>query len=215
MKKYDAVIFDLDGTLLDTLQDLANSANWALERQGLGPHSLDDIRSFVGNGVRSLMAKALPGGEGYPRFEEAFADFRSHYAEHCRDCTRPYPHIMELVENLSVKGYMLAVVSNKSDAEVKRLCEEHFGALIPVAVGERAGIRRKPAPDSVLHTLEELGIEKSRAVYVGDSEVDIETAGRTGVDCIAVTWGFRSVAQLKEAGATTIIDFPLALMELV
>ena len=215
MRKYDAVIFDLDGTLLDTLQDLADSVNWALERQGAALRSLDEIRTFVGNGVRSLMTKALPGGEEHPCFEEAFADFRRHYAEHCRDNTKPYPQIMELLADLSAGGYAMAVVSNKSDAEVRRLCEEHFGGLIPLAVGERPGVQRKPSPDSVLLTLEQLGVERERAVYVGDSEVDVETVRRAEVDCIAVAWGFRSVEQLRAAGATTVIHSPLDLLSLV
>lgn len=215
MKTYEAVIFDLDGTLLDTLEDLANSVNWALSRQGVPHRTLEEVRSFVGNGVRNLMIRALPGGESHPYFEEAFADFRSHYAEHCRDNTRPYPHIMDVVHLLAEKGCRLAVVSNKSDAEVRQLCKEHFGGVIPLAVGERPGIRRKPEPDSVLATLEQMGVSRAGAVYVGDSEVDVATARNAGVACIAVTWGFRSFAELRAAGAEILIDDPLELVSLV
>ena len=213
--KYQAVIFDLDGTLLDTLEDLRSSVNHALEHFGLPGRSLEEIRTFVGNGVRNLMTKAVPGGTDEPRFEEIFAEFKSHYAVHWRDFTRPYDGAVELVEELYRRGLKLAVVSNKSDAEVKNLCKEFFGEHILVVRGEVPGVPRKPAPDAVLLALEGLGMERSQALYVGDSEVDVRTARNTEVDCVAVTWGFRSRDELAHEGATVFIDHPSELLTLL
>ena len=205
---YNTVIFDLDGTLLDTLQDLADSANYALRAMGFPERSLSEVRSFVGNGVRRLMALCVPDGEDNPRFEECFAVFNEHYDAHCRDNTKPYDGIMKLLSDLTKKEYKLAIVSNKPDAPVKVLTREWFGNYISVAIGEKATVRKKPAPDTVLKALDELWSEKWEAVYVGDSEVDIATAKNAGVDCISVTWGFRDEAWLKENGATMIAHEP-------
>ena len=212
--KYQAVIFDMDGTLLDTLRDLMNSVNFALEQHGAPRRTLEEIRGFVGNGVRTLITRSL-GSADRPDFEEVFADFRRHYAEHCRDTTQPYPHILELVRELSARGYRLAIVSNKTDPEVKALNDEYFEGLFQSAVGECEGINRKPAPDTVLKTLRDLGLSREQAVYVGDSEVDVMTARNAGVDCIAVTWGFRSPEQLRQAGASVLLDDPRGMLELV
>lgn len=214
-KTYRAVIFDLDGTLLDTLEDLTASVNHALRRYAGTERSTEEIRSFVGNGVRMLMSRSLPGGAESPCFEEAFAAFREHYAAHCRDRTRPYPGIPELVGELRGRGLLLAVVSNKTDPEVKRLNREYFGGIFPLAVGEREGVRRKPAPDSLFRVLEELGAGREEALYVGDTEVDVQTARNAGVDCVAVTWGFRSPEQLREAGASVLVRSPAELAELL
>lgn len=213
--KYQAVVFDLDGTLLDTLEDLRCSVNHALRLFGFPERSLEEIRTFVGNGVRNLMTKALPGGTDEPRFEEIFAEFKRHYAVHWRDFTRPYAGIVELVEELHRRSLKLAVVSNKSDAEVKNLCREFFGEYILVARGEVAGIPRKPAPDAVLLALESLGMERRHVLYVGDSEVDVRTARNAEVDCVAVTWGFRSREELAAEGATVFIDHPSELLGLL
>lgn len=203
---YDAVIFDLDGTLLDTLQDLTDSVNHALTSRGWPARRQDEIRSFVGNGVRRLVARSLPEGMENPDYEAVFALFHEHYAAHCRDTTCPYPHVLELLNGLRKAGLKLAIVSNKSDEEVKKLSEQWFGDLIPVAVGERAGIERKPAPDSLFQVLKELGVSLERAVYVGDSEVDVQTAHNAAMACVAVTWGFRSRTELLAAGAELIVD---------
>jgi len=211
--RYDAVIFDLDGTLLDTLGDLAASVNHALASFSYAPRTLDEVRSFVGNGVRTLNARSLPGGFDNPDYEAVFAAFQAHYASHCRDTTCPYPHIMELVQALKAKGVKLAIVSNKSDPEVKKLNDEFFEGQFLSAIGERPDVQRKPAPDSLLQTMKDLGCEPARSVYVGDSEVDVMTARNAGVDCIAVTWGFRSPEQLQEAGASVLIDSPMELLE--
>ncbi len=206
--KYDAVVFDLDGTLLDTLEDLRSSVNHALRLYGFPERTREEIRTFVGNGVRNLMLKAVPRGADEPRFEEVFAEFKAYYAEHWCEVTCPYAGIDELLDELCRRGLKLAVVSNKSDAEVKNLCARFFGPRILSALGERPGVARKPAPGSVLATLEALAVPEDRALYVGDSEVDVRTARNAGVDCVAVTWGFRSHEELREAGATDVIDSP-------
>lgn len=202
MRKYNAVIFDLDGTLLDTLEDLKNSANAAAGKYGMPQYSREDISSFVGNGIRRLIQQVVPGGEENPRFEEVFQAFKEHYAVHCMDETEPYPGIPALLDWLKKSGCRTAIVSNKADFAVKKLRDVYFGDLVDVAIGEREGCRRKPAPDSVLQALSELGVERERAVYVGDSEVDLLTARNAGMDCISVSWGFRSRDCLLEHGAS-------------
>ena len=213
--KYDTLLFDLDGTLLDTLDDLRDSTNHALSAFGFAERSREEIRSFVGNGVRNLMRKAVPEGTPDELFEAVFAEFRAHYAEHWRDSTQPYPQIMEMLEALKASGHRMAVISNKSDAEVKKLVRDFFGELLPIAVGDRPGVLRKPEPDTVFRTLEELGGTAERALYIGDSEVDVRTARNAAVDLVAVSWGFRSRQELVEAGAGCIIDSPLKLLALV
>ena len=200
-RRYDAVIFDLDGTLLDTLADLADSANATLAHYGLPQFSREEICGFVGNGARNLIRQIVPGGEADPNYHRVLDSFRAYYGEHCMDATKAYPGIMPLLEWLKQENYRTAIVSNKPDFAVKKLNQVYFDGLIEVAVGEREGIRRKPAPDSVLLALEELGISRERAVYVGDSDVDLRTAEQAGMDCIAVSWGFRDRAFLLEQGA--------------
>ena len=200
MKK-TTVVFDLDGTLLDTLQDLANAVNYALQQQGMPKRTLEEVRQFVGNGVRLLMIRAVPDGESNPLFEETFSLFKEYYGEHCNDNTKPYAGVVELIETLKEKGYAVAIVSNKIDFAVKELNELYFKGLVPVAIGEKEGIRRKPAPDTVYEALKELGKTKEEAVYVGDSDVDLETAKNSGMPCISVLWGFRDKEFLAEHGA--------------
>ena len=143
MKK-TTVVFDLDGTLLDTLQDLANAVNYALEQQGMPKRTLEEVRQFVGNGVRLLMIRAVPDGESNPLFEETFALFKEYYGKHCNDNTKPYAGVVELIETLKEKGYAVAIVSNKIDFAVKELNDLYFKGIVPVAIGEKEGIRRKP-----------------------------------------------------------------------
>lgn len=191
-RRYDAVVFDLDGTLLDTLADLTGSANAAAGAYGFGEYSQDDIRRFVGNGIRRLIERMLPDGTENPHFDEVYHCFCEHYGQHCMDETEPYPGVMGLLDYLRKEGYRLAIVSNKADFAVKKLRDVYFGELIEVAVGEREGCRRKPAPDAVWQALAELQTERERAVYIGDSDVDLMTAQNAGMDCILVSWGFRS-----------------------
>ena len=214
---YKVYIFDLDGTLLDTLQDLANSVNYALRQHGMPEHSIDDIRRFVGNGVHLLMERAIPDGAQNPQFEDTFATFRHHYMQHSLDTTRPYDGIPELIHELKVRGCKMAVVSNKMMAATQELVH-HFFPDIDVAIGENeaAGIRKKPAPDTVYKALRLLkhpipleGDGGRLAVYVGDSDVDIETARNSGLPCVSVLWGFRDRNFLLTHGATTFAEHPL------
>lgn len=216
--KYQTYIFDLDGTLLDTLGDLAASVNFALRAHGMPEHSHDDVRRFVGNGVRKLMERAIPEGAGNPCFNETFATFRQHYMAHSLDTTRPYEGISEALETLKARGCHLAVVSNKMMAATQEFCHHFFPDTIEVAIGEdeAAGIRRKPAPDTVFAALRQLNdislTSKSSAVYVGDSDVDILTARNAGIPCISVLWGFRDRDFLLSHGAQTFIAHPAELL---
>ena len=211
---YQTYIFDLDGTLLDTLGDLAASVNYAMRTHGMPEHSVDEVRLFVGNGVRRLMERAVPGGAAHPAFEAAFATFRRHYMEHSLDTTRPYEGIPELLQELKRRGRHTAVVSNKFDAATKELCHHFFPDTIDVAVGEHEaeGIRKKPAPDTVLQALSQLGVGQEGAVYVGDSDVDIQTARNSGLPCISVLWGFRDREFLLTHGAETFVSQPSELL---
>lgn len=215
MKHYTTVIFDLDGTLLDTLRDLTDSVNYALTDAGYPGHTIEEVRMMVGNGVRTLMERAVPAGISEEAFEAVFAAFKEHYDLHCNDHTHPYGGIPELLHTLKVQGFRLAIVSNKVDSAVKTLRALYFNETIPVAIGEKEGIRRKPAPDTVVTALQELGASASDAVYVGDSDVDIQTAANAGMDCISVSWGFRDTAFLKAHGASIIIDHPQELTALL
>jgi phosphoglycolate phosphatase len=210
---YKTYIFDLDGTLLDTLQDLADSVNYALRQYSMPEHSLDDIRRFVGNGVRLLMERAVPEGAQHPLFEEAFTSFRQYYMQHSLDTTRPYDGIVETIHELKQRGCRLAVVSNKMMAATQELVA-HFFPDIEVAIGEHeaAGIRKKPAPDTVFEALRQLGTSPDNTVYVGDSDVDIATARNSGLPCISVLWGFRDRPFLEAHGATTFIEHPRDLL---
>ena len=200
------VLFDLDGTLLDTLEDLYQSVNAALTACGFPERTRMEVRSFVGNGVRNLMVRSVPDGEENPKFEECFQKFREHYAAHLNDHTAPYAGIMELLAELKEKGIPTAVVSNKSDAAVKELCRETFGDLVPLAIGESERVKKKPAPDTVIEAAAEIGVPLKDCVYVGDSEVDLATAENAGIPCVSVSWGFRDKELLESLGAKTLLD---------
>ena len=212
---YSTYIFDLDGTLLDTLTDLAASCNYALRTHGMPEHSIDDVRRFVGNGVRKLMERAIPDGDANPDFEATFATFREHYMVHSLDTTKPYPGIMDALAELKARGCRLAVVSNKMMAATVELCKYFFPETIEVAIGENEaeGIRKKPAPDTVFAALKQLGVSGDNAVYVGDSDVDLATARNSGLSCISVLWGFRDREFLLDHGATTFITSPKELLD--
>lgn len=202
MKHYKTAIFDLDGTLLNTLEDLTNSVNAALEKNNKPQRTIEEVRSFVGNGIRLLVERAVPAGTAAAETDQIFADFKAHYAIHCNDKTRPYDGMPALLEKLSKEGYHLAIVSNKADSAVKELNQIYFKDVISVAIGECEGIRKKPAPDTVNQAFRELGVTKEDAVYIGDSDVDVMTAKNSGLPCISVLWGFREKEFLKENGAT-------------
>ena len=212
---YTAVIFDLDGTLLNTLDDLADSVNYALTQYGLPARSTKEVCRFVGNGVRRLMTLAVPGGEAHEQFEEIFACFKKRYYDNSVGKTRPYDGIEALLQRLREGGFAMAVVSNKFDAAVADLNQRFFAQYIPVAIGERADLKRKPAPDMVLEAIRLLGKQKKECVYIGDSEVDIATAKNTGIDCISVLWGFRDRAELEQNGAACFAQTPEELAALL
>lgn len=213
--KFETAIFDLDGTLLDTLDDLMNSANFAMREHGFPERERNEIRQFVGNGVGMLIKRAVPAGTDIEPEEECLDVFRKHYSEHKEDNTAPYDGIIPALLKLKEAGIKTAVVSNKFDKAVKELCKPFFGDLIPVCIGERENVRRKPCPDSVFEALKELGTKKETAIYIGDSDTDVLTAKNAGLPCIGVTWGFRDRDVLEKAGADYIIDNPEELLTII
>lgn len=213
--KITTIIFDLDGTLLNTLEDLKDATNYALMQFGYPIKSLEQIRLSVGNGVAKLIERVLPGGLENPDFDPCLKAFREYYSQHLQDRTEPYPGIPEALSVLKENGYGLGIVSNKFDAAVKQLRTDYFPDTITVAIGESPDVRKKPAPDCVYKAMEELGCSKEQAVYVGDSDVDVATAHNSGLKCIGVTWGFRDARVLEEAGADWIIRKPEELPDLL
>ncbi len=197
----DTIIFDLDGTLLDTLEDLTDSVNYVMGEYDLPPHTIEEIRNYVGNGAAKLIERAVPKGIDNPAYGKMLEMFRQHYAAHCEDKVAPYEGVMELLASLKAAGYRTAIVSNKPDSAVKQLYERYFKEYVQEAVGESSDTKRKPAPDMVYRALARLSSDVSHAVYVGDSEVDIMTAANVPMTCISVTWGFRTKEQLLAAGA--------------
>lgn len=212
MRDFKTYIFDLDGTLLSTLNDLASSTNYALRWAGMPERTIEEVRMFVGNGVKLLMERAIPEGVDNPKFEETYAKFREHYMEHNLDTTRPYDGVPELLHELKRRGKHLAIVSNKFYAATQDLAKHFFPDTIEVAIGERENIRKKPAPDTVLEALRQLNVSKEDAVYIGDSDVDIMTAKNCGLPCISVLWGFRDKDFLIEHGGSLFVDKPIEIL---
>ena len=210
---YNTYIFDLDGTLLSSLADLAASCNYALRTNGMPERTLDEVRRFVGNGVKKLMERATPDGLQNPLFDKTLADFRQHYMKHNLDTTCPYEGVMPMLEELQRRGKKVAVVSNKFYAATQELCHHFFGDLVTVAIGEREDIRKKPAPDTVIEALRQLNATAEESVYIGDSDVDIDTAHNAGMPCISVLWGFRDKDFLIEHGATTLVATPQEILK--
>ena len=204
--KYQTVLFDLDGTLLDTLEDLAGAANATLKAHGMPAHTVREIRSFLGNGMANLIERSAPAGTDKEELAALLADFKAYYGAHCTERTRPYAGIPELLAALRKAGIKTAMISNKGDFAVQSLAKDYFDGLLDLAVGERAGIPRKPAPDMVRSALAALHADPAAAIYVGDSEVDILTAKNAGLACISVTWGFRDAKDLRAHGATTPVN---------
>lgn len=202
------IIFDMDGTVLNTIEDLTVSMNHALAEFNMPERTVEEFRSFFGSGARVAMERAVPAGTPSETIDRMMPVFKEHYDVHCLDRTRPYDGIPELMRQLQNRGCKMAIVSNKIDSAVKELNERFFSGLINVAIGERPGIKRKPAPDTVFEALKELGSSKSDAVYVGDSEVDFETAENAGIPCISVLWGFRSREFLTGIGAEMFAEKP-------
>lgn len=209
----DTVIFDMDGTLLDTLEDLTDATNAALTYFNYPTRTLKEVRCFVGNGIRNLMIQAVPDGTSQENIDKCITAFKEYYAQHWQDKTVPYKGILPLLSALKNKGINTAVISNKYDNAVLQLCKDYFPGKFKAARGEREGVPRKPAPDGIYAILDELGSDKEHAVYVGDSEVDVATAHNAGLACVGVTWGFRDRLLLEEKGADYIIDRPDELLE--
>ena len=213
--KYKLAIFDLDGTLLDTLDDLYDSLAHTLAAANLPPRTRDETRRFVGNGIHKLIERAVPAGSQNELIDTVEREFRAYYKLHCADKTKPYDGIIELIERLRANGCKTAVVSNKGDFAVQELVEQYFSGLLDCAVGERAGVRTKPAPDSVNAVLEQLRVNRADTVYIGDSDVDIDTAKNAGMDSISVLWGFRDREFLVEHGAVRLVGTPREIGDIV
>ena len=210
MKKI-GILWDLDGTLLDTLEDLADGTNAAMDHFGFPRRTLEEVRRFVGNGARRLLVQAVPGETQEDKVEEVLAWFQRYYAAHCRIKTKPYDGVLEALERLKTLGYPMAVVSNKPDSAVKTLCDQYFPGLY--ARGESVDCPRKPAPDMVFKAMADIGVD--RCVYVGDSEVDVLTARNAGVPCLSVLWGFRDREEIEKAGGTRFCGDPEKLPEVL
>ncbi|MCC8077781.1 MAG: HAD family hydrolase [Oscillospiraceae bacterium] len=199
-------IFDLDGTVLDTLDDLHDSVNFALAQHGFALRPREEVRAFVGCGMRNLIVRCVSEGTPQEQTDAVLACFRQRYAAHCMDRTRPYDGVLDMLRTLRGRGVYTAVVSNKADATVQTLCRHYFPDLFDYVSGERDGVRRKPAPDAVNAVLCALGIAREEAIYIGDSEVDVATAENAALRCIAVDWGFRSRSTLLSAGAARVVS---------
>jgi phosphoglycolate phosphatase len=214
---YNTVIFDLDGTLLNTIDDLADSVKYVQKKYGFPLHNVDLVRQHVGNGIRNLVIRSIPDGESNPQFENIYQEFLEYYQEHCQIKTDAYPGIMDLLKELHNRNLKMAIVSNKAHLAVIELNEIYFKDYISVAIGEneKEGIKKKPAPDSVFHALELLGSKQSEAMYVGDSEVDRATAENSGLDCVLCSWGFRERELLESLKPMAIIDEPGELLEII
>lgn len=213
--RYEAVLFDMDGTVLDTLDDLHDAVNHSLRHFSLPEVDKRQVRAALGNGAAHLVKSCLPESADRELFRQVLDDYKPYYAAHCRIKTGPYTGIVPLMERLRAQGVKLAIISNKPDGAVKELAEVFFPGLLTVAVGESEAVPRKPDPASVLKAIRLMGADPARCVYVGDSEVDIQTAGNANLDCVAVTWGFRDEEQLIAAGAQRLAHSAYELEELL
>lgn len=212
---YKTVIFDLDGTLLNTLDDLAAATNYALAQHQLPQRTTEEVRWFVGNGIRKLIERAVPAHTPANLQKEAYATFNAYYKAHCNDATKAYDGVPELLAELRHKGCQTAIVSNKADYGVQELARLYFANALDAACGERAGIAKKPAPDMLLAVMQQLGADKKTTIYVGDSDTDLDTARNAGIPCIGACWGFRGREFLKQHGATLLAEAPAEILTLL
>lgn len=215
LKNIDTIIFDMDGTVLNTLDDLTESVNYVMNRFNMPTHGTEDYRRYFGNGIRYALKCAVPEGTSDSVIDEMLPVFKEHYDKHCLDRTRPYDGITELMRKLKGRGYKMAIVSNKIDSAVKELNDRFFSEYVDVAIGEREGIKRKPAPDTVIAALNELVSNKETSVYIGDSEVDYQTAVNSGIPCISVLWGFRDKDYLVDIGAELFAETPQEVLDIL
>lgn len=213
--RYKLAVFDMDGTILNTLEDLADSTNYALKANGFPERTIDEVRRFVGNGIRLLIERAVPTDTDKELTDKVFDTFKKYYKTHCAVKTRPYDGIKDVLLELRKAGCLTAVVSNKADFAVQDLCKDYFDNLFDFAIGEREGIKKKPAPDSVFEVLSKLNVEKADAVYIGDSDVDFATSVNAGMDVIMVGWGFRDAEFLREKGVKRIIKQPSEILDII
>ena len=211
----DTIIFDLDGTLLNTLEDLHACFNYAIELCGYPKRSLSEIRNFVGNGIKKAIERALPKGTSEEEIDKVIIIFKKYYQEHMTEYTKPYNGIIELLEELKEKGYKIGVVSNKYDKAVKALCKDYFGDLVQTAIGESKEIEKKPNPNGVLKAIKEVNSTVERTIYVGDSEVDIQTAKNANVPCISVLWGFKDKEFLEANGGNIFAKAPEDIIKII
>lgn len=210
-----AVIFDLDGTLLNTLGDLRAATNHALEVRGLPPHSMEEIRQFIGNGIRLLICRAMPEGTPEAEIDAALDDFKAYYAAHIHDRTVPYDGIPQLLTALRKRGVKVAVLSNKIDSASQQLIEYFFPGKTDVVFGEHVGVPRKPDPTSCRMVMQQLGVQPEQVLYVGDSGTDMQTAKNAGLYAVGVTWGFRSKEVLLEYGADVLVHRPEQILQIL
>ncbi len=215
MPKYKVAVFDMDGTILNTLDDMTVACNYTLDKMGMPQRTIDEVRMFVGNGIPKLVERIAPAGTDEATLKHMLEIFMPFYSAHSMDKTGPYAGIPELLKKLKDKGIKLACVSNKADAAMRNLCDVFFTGLFDDAEGERAGVNKKPAPDMVWAALDKMGAKKEDAVYIGDSNVDFETAVNSGLDCISVTWGFRTRESLEKLGPKFIADAPDEVFDII
>lgn len=213
LKNKKAYIFDLDGTLLDTMADLATAVNHALAANGLPLRTIEEVTAFIGNGVRVLIKRSVQEDTSEELYEKVFSDYQAFYRVHYMDKTVPYEGMKDILLKLKERGLKLAVISNKNDTETKLLMEHFFPGIFDIVYGSMDGIPRKPAPDMVFKTVDELGLSVKDCLYIGDSEVDIATAHNADMDVLSVAWGSRTPEFLKECGATMIISKPSELLK--
>ena len=206
--KYQAVLLDMDGTVLDTLDDLCDSINHSLAEFSLPSVSREHVRQCLGNGAAFLVSHSIPAGSSPELEADVLAFYKPWYDAHCLIKTAPYEGILPMMQSLKEHGLRLAIISNKPDRAVQELSDAFFPGLLELSVGESPSVRRKPAPDTVLTAASQIGLSVDQCVYVGDSEVDLQTARNAGMDCISVTWGFRDETQLIEAGASVLVRTP-------
>lgn len=211
--KYKLVIFDLDGTVLNTLEDLANAVNRALEMHNYPTHSIEDVRRFVGNGVAKLIRRAVPAGATEDDCASVLADFKASYRQHINDCTKPYPGVPELLRDLRAAGIKVGINSNKFDAALQSLCHIHFEGLYDYAVGESEITPKKPDPTAARRIMDAMGVTPEETIYIGDSDVDLHTGRNAGTDVAWVSWGFRKRSEMQGLDIPAAFDAPEALRD--
>ena len=213
----NTVIFDMDGTLLNTIEDLTDSVNYILDMYNMPQKTVEEVMHFVGSGSGKLIERAIEGGRENKLFDRILEDYEKYYCDHCNIKTGPYKHIPELLKELKARGYKLAIVSNKPMDAVKELAEKYFNEYVDTAIGVTKDLKRKPAPDECLEAMRELGVQKEECIYVGDSEIDHMTAQNTGLPCISCLWGFRTKEELLKAGAgsNTFVQDPLEILDIL